>query len=216
MKPFDLLHSTMKPLVIMLRLAIATALILPVSIIFADPIVRVLLPLYRALFELIGDDYNIIYFGLVAQGVENVIRVDVSLAHTLVVGGHMVWPDPRGIANVTTSAVQALQPATIALIAVLGWPCPSLQRWILRLLPLLFFLLLITMVDVPFLLAGEMLGLIIDNVSPGTTSALVSWSQFLAGGGRLILGLFAALASFAVENVFAQWGRVVSPNDQLH
>lgn len=62
----------------------------------------------------------------------------------------------------------------------------------------------ITLLDAPFLLAGEVWGLLIDNVSPGTESALVSWSSFLQGGGRAVLGIFAALASLAAENFFAK------------
>lgn len=194
----------MKPLHIMLRLVIASALILPLAIHYADSIVLALMPLYRAIFEFIGDDYRIIFFGLAARGVESVIRVDISLAHVVAVGGHLVWPDPRGAANVTTLVSQVMQPATVALIAALGWPCPSLRRWLFRIISLIFFLLIITLLDVPFLLAGEVWGLIIERMSPGTESALVSWSQFLQGGGRAVLGIFAVLASLDVENFFAK------------
>jgi hypothetical protein len=194
----------MKPLHIMLRLVIATALILPLSIHYADSIVRVLMPLYRLIFEFIGDGYHIIFFGLAGSGAGSVIRVDISLAHALVVGGHLIFPDPRGTANVTTLVVQTMQPATVALIAALGWPCPSLRRWLIRLSSLAFFLMIIALLDVPFLLAGEVWGLIIERMAPGTASALVSWSQFLQGGGRAVLGIFAALASLAVENTFAK------------
>jgi hypothetical protein len=204
LKQFSLRYPTMKPLVIVLRLVIAAALILPISIRYADSIVLVLMPLYRYVFELISDEYRITFFGLAAQGVESVIRVDVGLAHPVVVGGHLFWPDPRGMAHVSTLAVQAMQPAATALIAALGWPCLSLRRWFYRLLSLALFVLLITALDVPFLLAGEIWGMLIDNISPGTGSALVSWSQFLVGGGRPALGIFAALASLAVENFFAK------------
>jgi len=194
----------MKPLHIMLRLLLATALILPLSIHYADTIVSALMPLYRLIFEFIGDDYRIIFFGLAGRGVESVIRVDVSLAHVLVVGGHFVYPDPRGSANVTTLVVQAIQPATVALIAALGWPCPSMKRWVMRLSSLVVFLLIITSLDAPFLLAGEVWSLVIDHMAPGTESALLTWSQFLQGGGRAVLGIFAVLASLAVENFFAK------------
>jgi hypothetical protein len=163
------------------------------------------MPLYRRIFEIISDGYQIKFFGLAARGVESVIRVDIGSSHVIVVGGHFVWPDPRGTANVTTLVVQTIQPATVALIAVLGWPCSSLKRWLLRLSSLIVFLLIITSMDVPFLLAGEAWGLFIDNISPGTESALVLWSQFLSGGGRAILGILAAFASFAVENYFAKF-----------
>lgn len=193
----------MKPLYIMLRLVLATALILPLSICYADSIVLALMPLYRAIFEFIGEGYHIIFFGLAGRGAESVIRVDVSLTHALAVGGHLVFPDPRGTANVTTLVMQTMQPAAVALIAALGWPCPSWRRWLLRLSSLCFFLLIITLLDVPFLLAGELWGLIIGHTAPGTGSALVTWSQFLQGGGRAVLGVFAAVASLAAENIFA-------------
>ncbi len=202
------MYLTIKsPLVVTLRFVIAAALILPLSIHYADAVVRVLLPLYRSVFEFIGSDYQIIFFGLSAQGIESTIRVDISLAHATVVGGHVVWPDPRGVAHVTTLAVQAMQPITTALIATLGWPCPSLRRWLVRLCSLAVFLLLVVALDVPFIFAGELWSLIIDNASPGTESLLVSWNQFLQGGGRPALGLFAALASLAVEIAFAKTGR---------
>lgn len=194
----------MKPLHIMLRLVIATALILPLTIHYADSIVRMLMPLYRLIFEFIGDDYHIIFFGLAGRGVESVIRVDISLAHAVAVGGHLVFPDPRGTASVTTLVVQTIQPATVALIAVLGWPCLSLRRWFIRLMSVVVFLLIVTSLDVPFLLGGEVWSLIIDHMAPGTESALVSWSQFLQGGGRAVLGILVVLASLAVENIFAK------------
>ena len=196
--------SAMNPQHIMLRLLLATALILPLSIHYADSIVRMLMPLYRLVFEVIGEDYRIIFFGLAARGAESVIRVDVSMAHALVLGGHLVFPDPRGTANVTTPVMQVVQPATVALIAALAWPCSSLKRWLLRLTSLVFFLLIITSLDAPFLLAGEVWSLVIDHMAPGTESALVTWSQFLQGGGRVILGVFAALVSLATENFFAR------------
>lgn len=204
MKHSSFKYPVKESLVIMLRLVIASALILPLSIRYADSIVMVLMPLYRRIFEFIGDGYQIIFFGLAARGVESVIRVDITLAHAIVVGSHLVWPDPRGAANVTTLVVQAMQPATVALIAALGWPCLSPRRWIIRLSSLAFFLLIITSLDVPFLLAGEVWGSLIDQMSPGTGSALVSWSLFLEGGGRPALGIIAALASMAVENIFAK------------
>lgn len=195
----------MKSVAIMLRLVLAAALILPISIFCADAIAQMLMPFYRAMFELLGGDYRILFFGLTGHGVNSVIRVDVSLAHTIVAGGHVMWADPRGMAHVSTLAVQAMQPAATALIAVLGWPCLSLSRGFYRLSSLAFFLLLITLLDVPFLFAGEVWGTLLDQTSPVTGSPLLYWSQFLQGGGRLALGIFAALASLAVEDSFAKY-----------
>ena len=186
----------------MLRLLLATALVLPLSIHYGEAIVQMLMPLYRAIFERIGEDFHIIFFGLDKRGAESVIRVDIRLTHALVVGGHLVFPDPRGTANVTTLVIQTIQPVAVALIAALAWPCPSMARALVRLSSLIFFLLVMTALDAPFLLAGEMWGLIINRMSPGADSMLVSWSQFLQGGGRVVLGVVAVLCSLAVEGAF--------------
>lgn len=185
------------------RLLIATALALPLLIWFAKPIVTALLPFYRAVFELIGDDYRILFLGLATQGADSVIRLDVTLAKPVLLAGQFILPDARGSANVTTLVGHALQPLAVALIVILAWSCQKWQAMVLRLAALIPLLTVTLALDVPFVFAAELWGLLLDGVAPGTWSPMLAWSSFLQGGGRIALGMTAALVSIAIPELMS-------------
>lgn len=205
MKPQRLtwLLQSPQPRPILLRLIIVAAMVLPLLIFFVKPTVATLLPFYRAVFELIGDDYQILFLGLATQGADSVIRLDVTLAKPVLLAGQFILPDARGSANVTTLVGHALQPLAVALIVLLAWSCQKWQAMALRLTVLIPLLTLTLALDVPFVFAAELWGLFIDGLAPGTWSPMIAWSTFLQGGGRIALGLTAALVSVAIPELMS-------------
>jgi hypothetical protein len=182
------------------RLLIVSVVVLALATISAKFLATALLPLYRSVFEWIGGDYRVLFFGLASQGADQVIRVDVTLAHAVVVGTQFVMPDPRGAANATTLIGNTIQPLAVGLIAAMAWPSARIRVLGLRLLILLPLLLIVTLFDIPFLLAGQLWGIFFDRLSPGSWSPLLAWNDFLQGGGRFALGLAAAVCSVALSN----------------
>ena len=195
-----LLHSP-QPRPTLFRLVIAAALVLTLLVLFVKPTVATLLPFYRAVFELIGDDYRILFLGLATQGADSVIRLDVTLAKTVLVGGQFIVPEARGSANVTTLVGYAVQPMAVALIVLLAWSCQNWQTMVLRLAVLIPLLSVTLALDVPFVFAAELWGLFLDALAPGRWSPMLAWSAFLQGGGRIALGLAAALVSVSIPEL---------------
>lgn len=211
MKPAQVdLQDAFAPKAMLVRLVIVVALVLTLATLFAKPIASALLPLYREVLERITDDYHILFLGLSTEGADSVIRVDVTLARTIVVGDHLVFPNPKGVANASTLIGYILQPFTVGLIAILVWPARSWRINLLRLPFLVLLALIETMLDIPLLLTGELWGLFIDNLAPGNWSPLTAWADFLENGGRLALGIAIALASIAAANHVALKSRLAS------
>lgn len=194
----DLLRGS-HPTAIFVRLTVTSVLLLPIVALFAKPIVLELLPLYRMVFELITGDFRILYLGLSYEGADSVIRMDVTLSRTIAVAGHLVVANAQGIASVTTLLGNIFQPGMVGLIAIMAWPSGSWRIVLLRLIVLLLLALIETIVDIPLLLAGELWGLFLDNLSPESWSALTAWADFLQGGGRFVMGFAAAIASIAAS-----------------
>jgi hypothetical protein len=105
----------------------------------------------------------------------------------------------QGIASVTTMIGNIFQPGMVGLIAVMAWPSGSWRIVLLRLIILLLLALIETVLDIPLLLVGELWGLFLDNLSPGNWSALTAWAAFLQDGGRVVMGLAAAIACIAAS-----------------
>ena len=192
--------SSSKPIAVLSRLTGVSAFLLLTVVFFARPIAISLLPLYRALFELITSDYRILFLGLSFEGADSVIRLDVTLSHAIAVEGHLVMANPQGMATVTTMLGNIFQPAMVGLVAILTWPSPSSHNLILRLGILILLCLIESVLDIPLLLSGELWGIFLDNLSPGHWSALTAWADFLQGGGRFALGLTVAIFSIASAN----------------
>lgn len=188
---------------ILVRLTVASAILLVLVIFFSRHIASALLPLYRTVFELVAGDYRILFLGLSSEGADSVIRIDVTLSRTIAVAGHLVIANPQGIASASTMIGNIFQPLTLGLIAILTWPAASWRIVILRLLILTLLLLVETILNIPMLLAGNIWGIFLDNLTPGSTSPLTAWADFLQSGGRFAIGLLAAIGSIAASDYAA-------------
>jgi len=161
------------------------------------------LPLYRGMFEALTTDYRILFLGLSFEGADNVIRLDVALSHALAVAGHLVMANPQGVASATTMIGNIFHPITIGMIAIMSWPSASWRILIVRSTILILLCLTETLLDIPLLLSGELWGVFLDNLAPGSWSPLTAWADFLQSGGRFALGLIAAVASIAATEYTA-------------
>ncbi len=192
--------ASFKAAALVIRLLLASVLLIGIVIYFADNIAVSLLPLYRDIFQIISSDFTVLFLGLSKEGADHVIRLNVSLPHAIAVAGHLVMPHPEAVATVSTLVGNIFHPLAVGLIFVLTWPAYSWKNFIIRLLTLLLLLFLETIVDVPLLLGGNLWGVFLDNLSPGSWSPLTAWADFLQGGGRYALGIAAAVASIAISD----------------
>lgn len=171
------------------RLLVASGLLLALILVLEAPLMEAILPLLRWELGQLDDRYRILFFGLAGQGADGVIRLDVTLARPVVVGSHVIVPDPRGFATVTTLSGNLLQPAVVMISLVAAWPVTRKVEYLLRAACGLPFLLLLLMADVPFVLLAQIWAMFVEAHAPGQFSPLLGWSAFLQSGGRLAIAL---------------------------
>lgn len=190
------------------RLLLAGAVALPAALVYGEALVASCLPAYRAVFAWVAGDFDLVALAIDREGADLVLRARVMWRHAVVIGHHVIPPDPRGIAEASTLLAHALQAPILAMLTALAWPArarcgcggavrPSLE-WGARAVALLPLLVALVVFDMPVVLAGELQQLVFEALDPGATSALVVGKQFLQAGGRHALGLAAgALAVIA-------------------
>ncbi|MDP2822671.1 MAG: hypothetical protein Q8O52_08320 [Sulfuritalea sp.] len=183
------------------RFLAACVLLLAATHAWGQTVIEWLLPLFRIEIGWLEDRYRILGLSLATQGADSVVRLDVNLQRIMVVGSHVIHPDPRGHAHVTTLTGHVLQPAILGLALLAAWPPGVATRmareYALRLVLGLAMIGIVLAADVPFVLLGELWAIAHERFSPGNFSPLLVWTNFLQGGGRLALGLLAGAAGIA-------------------
>ena len=172
-----------------LRFALAIALTLALSHANDARVVESLLPLMKAEIAWLDDNYRVLDLSLDRQGADRVIRLEVGLARIIVLGGQALHPDPRARANVSTLAGHITQPVILCLALILAWPARRLSEYPVRALIASGGIALVVLVDVPFVLWGELWNIHVLALEPDRFSPLLIWKYFLQGGGRFVLGL---------------------------
>lgn len=174
-----------------LRFLAACGVLLALAHFLVRDLLELILPLFRWELGRLDDHYRILHLGLATQGADPVIRLDVALQRPVFVGGHLVLPDSRGHASVTTLAGNSLQPLIVFLALLLAWPARGFAHGVARIGCGLCLLPLLLMIDVPFVLLGELWAIFVDRFASANFSPLIAWKDFLQGGGRLALALAA-------------------------
>lgn len=123
------------------------------------------------------------------------VRVQVVLAHTLVVGGRAVVPHPQGVAFASVPAGWVWQLPLLLLITATAWPARRRTEWPLRLLLATVLAGLLMAVDLPVVVAAEFWGLLMAAHDPRGWQPHVAWADFLHGGGRVALSVLAGAAA---------------------
>lgn len=193
--------SVGEPAHVLLRLSVAATILLPLAVLYGEALVKSWLVAYEAIFEWVADDFRLLNLFIDHEGADRVIRARIMWKHIVVIGDKVIYPDPRGTANASTLLAHGLQGPLVAILAAVawpvrkGWPADSLPwiEWVCRGAMLLPLLVVLVLVDIPMVLAGELWKLALDGLDPGSTSALVIWKSFMQGGGRYALGLAAGM-----------------------
>ena len=173
--------------------------LLGLSLQFGQHYIELWLPIYRWEIAWLAPDYHIVSLAIADNHNESVIALNLDLIRYIVVAGHAL-PPTSGISS-STLAGHALQHPLMMLSLLAAWPASNNFQRVNLFLIAVPLLLLVEMLDVPFVLLGSIEDLLIANITPDTFSVWVAWMNFMNGGGRLALSIVGA---FTVVS-FARW-----------
>lgn len=192
------------------RFALATALLLTLNQLYGKTATEALLPLLRWELAHLDDTYRILGLSLDREGRDTVIRLDAGLERAVIAGGRAMMPDPRARANVSTLAGHVMQPALLCLALILAWPARRAIEYPARAFIAFGGIALIILIDVPFVLWGELWNLHVSALEPDRFSPLLIWRNFLQGGGRFVLGLAVGVLAVVAGQALSARSRQTS------
>lgn len=173
--------------------------LLALSLYFGNEYARFMLPLYRRALAHLTQDYDIQSLSVGDSHGEGMI-MPALLTRYSVIGAHVI---PPGISITCSTLIgHALQHPLLILSLAVAWPASSLAQRMVRLCCALPFLLLVELLDIPLVLLGSAQDLMMANSPVENGSLLVCWMNFLNGGGRPALSIFAAMMAVACGRSF--------------
>lgn len=177
--------------------------------------VELWMPLYREVAGWLLPEYRVIDLTLRQGANESVLALTAETAGNMLIGLKYL---PAGVGMTsTTLAGHALQHPVIIFSLLLAWPTvPRRDRWRLVLcgIPLL---VLVALLDIPFVLAGALQDLVFGTLAPdqASFSVLIGWVHFLNGGGRLLLSITAVLLAVSVYTLLVRQPRTNSHTNSI-
>jgi len=171
------------------RLVLITGVLGLLALRFGEPLAQILLPIFRMEIAWLGDPFFIDRLYVDRDGPDKVIRIEIGLAHRLVVNGHDVDPDPRGRANASTLIWHVTLPAILVIAVAQSFPARTRASYAWRTLALVPAVLLLWIIDVPLILLASLWGLVFHLLDPHRFSLLSTWARFLQGGGELAVAI---------------------------
>jgi hypothetical protein len=202
----------------LLRVAVASVLLLGLAGAFGTDLVAGLLPAVQAEMSLLGREYALLSLKVTSDVADPTVRLRANLAHPLGVNGSTLYPlgwlgHPTGWYQVDLNARGVLQASLLLLIVVLGWPYGTWRELVARLLYSVPLLLVLLAVDAPLELLGNLEEAVVGPVDPDGFRLLFAWDRFLEGGGSCVLALaFATLAIGGARRAAAPSARPVLPS----
>lgn len=181
----------------LLRFLLVVAVLGALAYRYEAQLVKMLLPVFKAEMQWLDDTYRIDRLAIDTQGADQVIRVEVGLAHCIVLSDHAFCPDPRGHANASTLVGNVSLPAVLLVGVAVAWPARRGRERFLRILVLPLALSLLWALDVPMILWASIWSLHVDAFAPDLVSPLLIWRDFLQSGGRLALAGALSLVTVA-------------------
>ncbi len=181
-----------------MRLLLAYALFFGLCLAFARYYATLWLPLYRAELAMLAPQYTVVDLRLQRPGGETLIALDIKTARAINIGTKTV---PAGVTmNSSTLMGNVVQHPIIYFSILLAWPGFLTRERLFLLLTGLPLLVLVEALDLPFILLGALEDLMLYNLAPDQLpgSRLVTWMDFLNGGGRLALSAAAAVCNVAI------------------
>jgi hypothetical protein len=204
--PSRLGPGALLPSALLVGALLSGGLLLALLLSGGDALVQVTLPAVHWSVAQLAPELGVKALVMGQEGADQVLRLSVALEHHVVLGGQVLSPDPRGLAQATTPRLQGLLGPLLALWVVLtllpvrGALGLSFRRRVLALALVLPLAALLAVVDPALVLAGTVWQLLVDAAAPESFSPLVSASQLLLGGGRFALGLAAAALALAAAS----------------
>jgi hypothetical protein len=176
---------------VLLRFAVAAALIGTLTAACQAPLLDRLVPLFHAWLDLIDDTFRTVELGVVRVKDEDVIRRTVTPAKAHVVGATVVGKGD-GVIQSDVAAGLALQPIVVGLACALAWPWRRGSELAWRLAIAFPLIVLVTLLDVPMILYAAGWDGELRQLDPEDVSALVQWGDLMNSGGRFMLACAAA------------------------
>ena len=164
-------------------------LLLIVLVTVGEHLVQLSIPALRSVFEWVAPDFKVLQLELDRERADRVLRASVTLGRYTFVGGQLIAPDPRGVAQASTVALHGLQGPVLALWACLAWPASRVGTRMLRLLACLPAVALVFLLDAPVVLAAGIWDFLVDAHAPDSWQPLLIARDLLQGGGRVAIGL---------------------------
>ena len=164
-------------------------LLLILLVTVGEPLVQLSIPALRSVFEWVAPDFKVLRFELDREKADRVLRASVTLGRYTFVGGHLVAPDPRGLAQASTVALHGLQGPVLALWTCLAWPAVGVGTRVLRLLACTPAAVLLFLLDAPVVLAAGIWDFLVDAYAPDSWQPLLIARDLLQGSGRVAIGL---------------------------
>ncbi len=156
---------------------------------------RSVLPVYAWSIKHISNHYRVQSLRIEKQGGEWVFKLNALTTGVRQVGRGAI-PDGISLSSSTLLA-HALQHVIVIYTLLLIWPVVTVWRKLTLLVLSLPYLVLVEILDVPFVLLGAMDDLLLSNFIPSAiaSSFFISWMNTMNSGGRLALSLIAAAAT---------------------
>ncbi len=178
---------------------LAYLVLLALSLHFGSAYASFMLPLYRWELGHLAQDYRLQSLLLGDSHGERVFMLSL-LSKYSVIGAHVI---PPGISiSCSTLAGHALQHPLLIFSLAVAWPATAPLQRMARLGCALSLLLLVEMIDVPLVLLGSVQDLMMANFPSDDFSFLAGWMNFLNGGGRPALSIFAAMMAVVCSRLF--------------
>ena len=183
---------------LVLRLLLALGLFIGLDYFVGKTLTQTLLPLFHWELSHINATYSILDLRLDRVGGDSVIALDAGLAQSFYLGGHLILSDSSARATITTLTGFVIQPVVICMALVFSWPGSQVKECALRVAIACALLVLVILLDVPFVLWGELWDIHVSTFEPDLFSPLLVWKNFLQSGGRYSLGLVAGYIAIAI------------------
>lgn len=167
-------------------------------------LLRLLTPLFAWEIGALAPYFKIVQFAVNHSLGSHVFLLKVSIAEMMVVGGQFISPNPIGIATATSVVSYIWQVSVLYCALLCTWPLKTKTEGWVRVWIALPLLLLTLLLDTPLALLGAIWDIIYQAYPAEKISILIDWNHFMMGGGRLMLGLVAAMLTIFLANLLNQ------------
>jgi hypothetical protein len=178
-----------------LRFVIVVIVVGAAALVFGSRLAELTLPLIGQELSSLDDTFRIRTLNVTRDGLDEVFRVEVTLAKPFTLKGRTYFPDPRSNVSASTLVGNLLLPMVLTLATALAFGVNSSAGLLLRATAVIIALTVIFASGVPIILWTSLWDFIDSQLEPGFTSISTLWLRILLGGGQIALALaFGALA----------------------